>query len=302
MDVYEVIGIDHGWSQIKTVSDQFVTGVKKMSTEPALKSGLLEYNGEFYKIGSRRLDVVEKTSNENFWLLTLVAIGKELKKRGKMRANVMISAGVPLATFGKDKKPFYDYLNRKGEIRFRYEGDFFCITIGKVLITPQCYAAVIENLSKLPKNPIVVDIGSWTVDILPIVNGEPDEAQAVTIPNGLITCMRNINAELVRKIGKELSENELSEIIMGDTSGLSEKYLEVVEDGLRTYAESVEGSLTEHGFNLETRNVIYVGGGAGVMRRYGMIKDKNISYIEDIRANAKGFEYLGRMKVSGARQ
>lgn len=37
------------------------------------------------------------------------------------------------------------------------------------------------------------------------------------------------------------------------------------------------------------------------MKRYGQISGKNISYIEDIRANAKGSEYLGRMKVSGDR-
>lgn len=300
--IYEVIGIDHGWSYIKTVSGQFITGVKEMSTEPALKSGLLEYEGRYYKIGSKRLDVTEKVANENFWLLTLAGIATELKKRGKTRANILLSAGVPLATFGKDKKPFQEYLSRQGEIRFTYEGTTYIITIGKVMITPQCYAAVVEQLGRLPKNPIVVDIGSWTVDILPIVNGVPDEAQAVTIPNGLITCMRNINGELVRKLGKELSELELTEVMMGETSGLSDRYLEVVEAGLAAYTESVEGSLVEHSFNLDTRNIIYVGGGARVMKQYGTVKGRNITYIEDVKANAKGFEYLGRMKARGGRQ
>lgn len=31
----EVIGIDHGWSNIKTSSQVFVTGVKEITTEPA---------------------------------------------------------------------------------------------------------------------------------------------------------------------------------------------------------------------------------------------------------------------------
>lgn len=30
----EVIGIDHGWSNIKTSSQVFVTGVKEITTEP----------------------------------------------------------------------------------------------------------------------------------------------------------------------------------------------------------------------------------------------------------------------------
>ena len=32
----EVIGIDHGWSMMKTISQVFVTGVKEITTTPAL--------------------------------------------------------------------------------------------------------------------------------------------------------------------------------------------------------------------------------------------------------------------------
>ena len=45
----EVIGIDHGWSNIKTSSQVFVTGVKEITTEPALFDGVLEYKGRYYK-------------------------------------------------------------------------------------------------------------------------------------------------------------------------------------------------------------------------------------------------------------
>ena len=44
----EVIGIDHGWSNIKTSSQIFVTGVKEITTEPALFDGVLEYKGKYY--------------------------------------------------------------------------------------------------------------------------------------------------------------------------------------------------------------------------------------------------------------
>ena len=48
----EVIGIDHGWSNIKTSSQVFVTGVKEITTEPALYDGVLEYKGRYYKVGA----------------------------------------------------------------------------------------------------------------------------------------------------------------------------------------------------------------------------------------------------------
>ena len=42
----EVIGIDHGWSMMKTVTQVFVTGVKEITTTPALFGDVLEYDGK----------------------------------------------------------------------------------------------------------------------------------------------------------------------------------------------------------------------------------------------------------------
>ena len=53
----EVIGIDHGWSMMKTVTQVFVTGVKEITTAPALFGDVLEYNGKYYKIGTVRQEV-----------------------------------------------------------------------------------------------------------------------------------------------------------------------------------------------------------------------------------------------------
>ena len=50
----EVIGIDHGWSMMKTISQVFVTGVKEITTTPALFGDVLEYEGKFYKVGTVR--------------------------------------------------------------------------------------------------------------------------------------------------------------------------------------------------------------------------------------------------------
>ena len=53
----------------------------------------------------------------------------------------------------------------------------------------------------------------------------------------------------------------------------------------------VEGILKENGHDTEFANIIYVGGGAKVMAAYGRHSD-NISYVTDVRANARGYEYL----------
>lgn len=79
----EVIGIDHGWSMMKTVTQVFVTGVKEITTTPALFGDVLEYEGKFYKVGTVRQEVKDtKVEDDSFYLLTLAAVAKELKKRG----------------------------------------------------------------------------------------------------------------------------------------------------------------------------------------------------------------------------
>lgn len=88
----EVIGIDHGWSNMKTATQIFTTGVKEITTEPAFYDDVVELDGKYYKVGGRRLEVRDtKVENDNFYLLTLAAVAKELKQRG-MR-NVMFFIG-----------------------------------------------------------------------------------------------------------------------------------------------------------------------------------------------------------------
>ena len=51
----EVIGIDHGWSMMKTVTQVFVTGVKEITTTPALFGDVLEYDGKYYNSHLQRI-------------------------------------------------------------------------------------------------------------------------------------------------------------------------------------------------------------------------------------------------------
>ena len=80
----EVIGIDHGWSMMKTVSQVFITGVREIKTEPAVYDDVLELDGKYYKIGTQRQEVKDtKTEDESFLILTYAAIAKELRRDRK---------------------------------------------------------------------------------------------------------------------------------------------------------------------------------------------------------------------------
>ena len=167
----EVIGIDHGWSMMKTISQVFVTGVKEITTTPALFGDVLEYEGKFYKVGAVRQEVKDtKVEDDSFYLLTLAAVAKELKRRGLAEAKVFLAVGLPLTRFGAEKNDFIKYLTKNKRVSFKYENESYHIEIDDVAVFPQCYAAVVDKIPAMAKKTLIVDIGSWTIDIMPVIN------------------------------------------------------------------------------------------------------------------------------------
>lgn len=55
----------------------------------------------------------------------------------------------------------------------------------------QCYAAVVDRMKTLPKR-VVVNIGSWMIGIMPIEDSAPNEAECITLREGLIQCMGTV--------------------------------------------------------------------------------------------------------------
>lgn len=294
----EVIGIDHGWSNMKTVNYVFTSGVKEITTEPAFLDNVVEWNGVYYKVGGKRLEVKEnKVGDDNYYILTLACVAKELEKRGKHNADVFLSVGLPLTRFGAEKEAFIWYLTKNKAIDFKFEGKKYHINIERVSVFPQCYAAVIEQIRFLPEKVIIVDIGSWTIDIMPVEQYAPNEAECITIPNGIIKCMRAINEQCVRQIGDEIAESDIQDFIIKGDSNLPKKYKTIIEVELHKFIEKVYYTIKESGYNLETTSIIFVGGGATIMKLDNN-KYPDFQYIEDVKANAKGFEYLGRLYLA----
>lgn len=298
-----VIGIDHGWANMKTVSHLFTSGVKEITTEPALYEDVLEWEGKFYKIGGKRLDVKrDKVQDDNYYLLTLAALAKELEKRHQRNARVLLAAGLPLTRFGEEKDSFIRYLLRDREITFRYNKIKYHVVLERVSVYPQCYAAVADRMQKFDNKVLVVDIGSWTVDIMPIINHKPDESVCVTKPSGFITCIQQINKECVRQIGAEVDEYDIQKLLTSGGADLPDEYRKIIEKEIRAYCQQVYHYIRELGYNMDLTPVIFVGGGAGVMKQYGGLSQRNIIYVEDICANAKGYEMLGNTYLKAVLQ
>ncbi len=108
--------------------------------------------------------------------------------------------------------------------------------------------------------------------------------------------MRSINEKCVRLFNGEIDEAELQNMMRyGKDYGRDEEYYDVAIEEIESFAERVFNSIREFGYNLKTTPIIFVGGGAVVMKKFGGCDQKNIDYILDIKANARGYEQLAEI-------
>lgn len=295
----EIIGIDHGWSYIKTLNNVFKSGVKEISTEPAFFDDVLEYKDKFYKVGTSRMEVKKnKVVTPEYYYLTLAAIAKEMKSRKKNDAHIVIAAGLPASRYGDEKKDFQKYLTQNNEVFFKFEQENFHIWVDKAFIYPQCYPAVIDSLPMFGSKVVVVDIGSWTIDIVPVLNRKPDESGISSIPQGIITCMRAINKECMRRFGEQIDESEITKYMIHKETMLPCDYKEVMNREFEHFIEMILGSLREEQYSLMTTPIIFVGGGAILMKNFCDRNYGHFTYLTDVKANASGYETLARIALS----
>ncbi|RHF75870.1 DUF1016 family protein [Dorea formicigenerans] len=167
------------------------------------------------------------------------------------------------------------------KISFKYENESYHIEIDDVAVFPQCYAAVVDKIPAMAKKTLIVDIGSWTIDIMPVINKSPDESKCVTIPKGLITCMRSINEQCVRQLNGEVDESEIQNIMRYGRSDIDDEYFAIIKAEIEDFVDKVYNSIREFGYNLKTTPIVFVGGGAVVMKNFGSHDAKNISYNLD---------------------
>lgn len=292
-----IIGIDHGYGYIKTVHHEFRTGVQEFHTEPPIMQRVVKYNGTYYSVGGSRQNVrLVKWQDENYWVMTLAAVAEELGN--DTDCDVILAVGLPLTRFGAEKAEFKKYLMR-GIVDFEYQSRPYKINIVDVMVFPQGYSAVADKLNAYRGLTVICDMGSWTVDILPLENGTPNMNRITTLDNGVIKAMNTINEELRREFGGGVDEIMIQDLMMGGYVQLPYKYRNRIIEGLNGYAGDILSKLKELGFNTETTPFIFTGGGAVIIKLYGDYDKDMTEFMEDIHANAKGYERIATQLNGG---
>ena len=294
-----IIGIDHGYGNIKTAHEVFRCGIEKMTGDAIASESVLTYQGVSYVVGENHLTYrSEKTVDDNFYLLTLAAIAEELKHKGGFtEANLILAVGLPLARVSGQKDAFREYLMQNKAPEFDYKGKHYHLHIEKVLIFPQGFAET-AMIGKLPGDNMILDIGNGTMNIARVINGKPIEKSLVTIDYGVSFCVREIQSVLSRKIGRSVEEMKIEERIISGCRNRSDDISVETADIAQKYAEEIIGQLKVYGYDEIDIRLHVFGGGGCLLKNYSSLADySNVTFYEDICANAKGYELFAERKI-----
>ena len=293
------IGIDHGYYAIKPRHFSFLAGIAVYSHEPYTLQNTLEYGGKFYVCGTGRQPILRnKTENDNYYLLTLAAIAREIKQRGEnTECSVTLAAGLPLAGFGREKKFFREYLLRSSQpVCFKFEGVPYKITIEDVKLFPQGYSAIAIHPELIQNEPsvLLMDIGGWTVDLMRLDNGVPNASTCRSLELGMIRCIDETKEQVRRDVGLSVTDAQVERGLAGKPCSMDEKARSIIRRQGRLYTERLLSAVMESGFDLKAIPVVMLGGGASVVKGNVSPQDGlcRVFALTDDRVNAEGFERI----------
>ena len=292
------IGIDHGFAAMKSAHISFPTGLVEYEHEPYTSKDVLEYGGKYYVVGSGRQPLQkDKTATEDCYLLTLAALARELEHRGADRtASVHLAAGLPLTSFGRDKKKFRAYLLRDSQpVSFRYEGNGYTVTIAEVSLFPQGYAAVLTQSELLDEPSVIVaDIGGWTVDLMRLDNRSPNAATCRSLELGMIRCLDEISEQIRRSLGLSMTAAQIENVLQGGVSSMEENARQIIHREAGAYVRRLLSAIAESGLDARAMPAVFLGGGAALLKRHVTAADGLCRpfILDDVCMNAKGYERL----------
>lgn len=288
-----IIGIDHGYGNIKTANTVTPTGVSVFETEPTFEGNVLYYDGRYYRFGEgHKPFIYDKTEDEDFYAATLFGIARELSREKIYEADVHIAAGLPLTWVKNQRESFREYLMKNPDVEFRFKKNLYKIHIAGCSIYPQGYAAVIGRLGEMNGVNMLADIGNGTVNIMYINNRKPVESKCWTEKLGVNQCMISVQNAVLDKFGAKIDETIIENIIRHGKDNIGKKYLDCITEQIKIYAEKILELLEKYEYNSELMRLYIAGGGVSIIKDFAELDFENVVLIEDICAAAKGYETI----------
>lgn len=316
-----ILGVDAGNYNMKTQTQCFTSGFTELSGTGSQYADVLEYEGRHYALCDERVPKRDdKSQNNDFLILTMFAMAKELTKHGikSGQYSIILSAGLPPAhleieSMRENLKAYYSK-----RVVFSYNGKRYILDIGKVFVCPQGFAAVTAEqptddmmllaehnrltgeitrpIDILAKEPlaVLVDIGGGTVDPIILRYGVPQPFDIDDPPDGIIKTYTRAVKAIRAKTGNNIDESTINMVLNEENVRIAENEKRLIYDYMERYSERLFLQLSEKGLPFSNSYTLLIGGGSKIIRLFWSKKDvfAKLDYIGNIRANAEGFEAM----------
>ena len=303
-----IIAIDHGNKSVKTPTNIFTSGIIESEVKPGLTGDCIFWKGRYYSLTEKRISYLrDNTEDDRFYILTLFAIAYELQKANVTSVvdpvDVTLLVGLPPAHYGQLHKQFEQYFCRNREVvEFRFNDTFLSIRINKVVSYTQALAAAVTRYGDLKAHAVsyIIDIGGFTVDVLKLRHGMPDLEVVESFEKGVITLYNSIISQCNAQFNRILEDSDIDEVIKGEPTILPGEVQQLIRVDVSAFLSEFYNFLRERGIDVRTSKCVFAGGGS-ILLQTMIERGGRVSYpifIDDIHANAKGYELLYKSEVA----
>lgn len=236
--------------------------------------------------------MADKSTDGDFYLLTLAAIAKELEQYRLFTASLCLSVGLPLSWVGSQRESFRQYLMQNETIRFRFNGNLFQLRIVGCKVYPQGYAAIVQQLADFEGEHLLADIGNGTMNLLYLTDSQPQESRCWTEKIGVNQCMIRAKEAVLRRFGSKISDSTVEQILRTGTAKIDADYLACIREVASGYVAELFAALRSYEYDPATTHLTIVGGGGQLVKHFGSYDPEQVTIVDDICAAAKGYEYM----------
>ena len=294
----KIIGTDLGYGNCKGANTVLHSGIISYDTEPVFQGNILEYNNKFYRVGEgHKSFLADKSMDDDFYILNLAVIARELQRVGVYDAKVYLATGLPLTWVRTQRDSFRAYLTKNKEVQFRLNGKEFHIKFTGCSVYPQGYPAIVERIGELKGTNVLADIGNGTMNILYIQNKKPVESKSWTEKLGVNQLIIKARNTIMDNFGIKIDEGIIEQYIRFAKVDIPDKYEQILHKTAVDYTNDIFETLKSYEYDSDLMKLYIIGGGGCIIKNFGIYDKERVEIISDICATVKGYEYLAFMQL-----
>lgn len=305
-------GVDIGNSDTKSQHTSTPSSFRAFETRNLMVDEYVYYKGLYYSpTNERNNQQVDKTKDNYCLIMSLFAVGKEILFQLRQKyphasdeelqkyiyeiEELNVGTGLPVGFFSnlaeKTRNLFISEWQKGFE--FEYYGFTFKLKLVNCVVLPQDLTAVAWNdtisIVKDFTQYIIIGIGGGTADAIPVVNGVPQVNDCISIKKGSTVMFAEIIKTIQHETAKTMDYSIVEAILLGKPTVVDEARKARIKKLAEEFANKLVDDFIHNGLNFSDNPVVFIGGGALLMR-VNLEKNTNfvkVEFVEDVNANAK---------------